>query len=97
MLYIVIIYFVLNLVNASFILTKISLKLPCEDLIFIPNKSFTCDVNTCMAAPVVNPETNTSDNKLEIMPIRKMYMPNFKSYNCNYLPTKKSSDFISPE
>lgn len=42
-----------------FLLTKIILKLPTICVNLIPNKSLTCDVNTWMAAPVVNLQKKT--------------------------------------
>lgn len=45
-------------------LTNIILKLPTFGDNSMPNRSLTCDVNTWIAAPVVNPETNVSEKNI---------------------------------
>ena len=39
-----------------------------------PNTSFICDVNTCIAAPAVNPLINVSDKREQITPNRHRYI-----------------------
>lgn len=40
----------------------------------MPNRSFTCDVKTPIAAPVVNPDTSASDSNDDNTPNRTKYM-----------------------
>lgn len=59
-------------------LTKMILKLPTNGVNLIPSRSLTCDVNTWIAQPVVNPETNVSDNSDDIIPSLSTYIMSWK-------------------
>lgn len=62
------------MLSSSTMLTKIILKLPTTLVNRIPSKSLTCDVKTCIAAPVVKPETSVSDSNVDIIPNLKTYI-----------------------
>jgi len=58
-------------------LTRISLNAPLRrGRSLSPKRSLICDVNTCIAAAVVNPLTRLSASRDEIMPKRSTYIPN---------------------
>lgn len=66
-----------NLLLVVIALTRISLNAPLRrGRSLSPKRSFICDVNTCIAAAVVNPLTRLSARRDEIMPKRSTYIPN---------------------
>lgn len=59
------------------VLTRISLNMvPRRGKSLRPRRSFICDVNTCIAADVVNPLTRLSARRDAITPRRSKYIPN---------------------